>query len=84
MSVKDKKTTYPNVSKQLTQLYDGVLCHNISALMIGGYMQDANLSQRHLFMDEMDIDLDVLGATVLDRVGRHADNADVVAVDDGG
>jgi len=33
--------------------------------------------------DELDVDLDMLGATMMDRVGGHIDRADVVAIDNG-
>jgi len=45
-------------------------------------MEDTNFSKSHLLADEVDVDLDVLGTTVVDRVGCHVDSADVVAVDD--
>ena len=45
-------------------------------------MKNMNFAKSHLLADEVDVDLDVLGTTVVDRVGCHVDSADVVAVDD--
>jgi hypothetical protein len=42
--------------------------------------ENANLSQSHLLADEVDVDLDMLGTTMMDGVGSHIDNADIVAV----
>jgi hypothetical protein len=44
-------------------------------------MEDANLPQGHLLTNEVDVDLDMLGATVVDRISSHVDGANVVAVD---
>ena len=43
-------------------------------------MEDPNLSQGHLFADEVNVDLDMLRATMMDRVGGHVDRADVVTI----
>ena len=47
-------------------------------------MNNTDFAQGHLLMDEVDVDLNVLGMAVMDRVGCHIDSADVVAVDDSG
>ena len=45
-------------------------------------MKNTNFAKSHLLTDEVDVDLDVLGTTVVDRVGCHVDSADIIAVDD--
>ena len=47
-------------------------------------MENSNLAESHLLTDEVDVNLDVLGTVVVDRVGCHVDNADVVTVNDCG
>ena len=47
-------------------------------------MENANLAESHLLTDEMDVDLNVLGTAMVDRVGCHIDSADVVTVDNCG
>lgn len=39
------------------------------------------MSQGDHFMDKMDVDLNVLTATMIDRVGHHVDGANIAAVD---
>jgi hypothetical protein len=45
-------------------------------------MEHSDLPQGNLLTDEVDVNLDVLRAAVMDRVGCHVDSTDVVAVDD--
>ena len=47
-------------------------------------MDDAKVTQGDAFPDEMNVQLDVLGPTVMHRVLAHVDRGDVVAVGDGG
>jgi len=47
-------------------------------------MKNTNFAKSYLLADEVDVDLDVLGMTVVDRVGCHVDNANIVAVDNCG
>ena len=47
-------------------------------------MENSNLAESHLLTDEVDVNLDVLGTAVVDRVGCHVDSADVVTVDNCG
>jgi hypothetical protein len=44
-------------------------------------MDNAYLTNGDLLMDEVKINLHMLGLLMLDRVGREVDEADVVAVD---
>jgi hypothetical protein len=44
-------------------------------------MQNADMADGNAFPHEVEINLDVLGALVLDGVGGHVDGADVVAID---
>ena len=45
-------------------------------------MENTDFPQGDL-ADEVDVDLDMLGAIMMDRVGGHIDRADVVAIDNG-
>lgn len=47
-------------------------------------MQHTNLSQCNLRRDEVDVNLDMLCATMIDRVDLHIDRVHVVTVDDRG
>ena len=44
-------------------------------------MKDTNITSGNPLSDEVEVDLDVLGALMLNGVGGHVDGADVVAVD---
>ena len=44
-------------------------------------MHNTNFTKRDLLANEMDIDLDVLGPSVMNRVGYHVDSTDVVTED---
>ena len=44
-------------------------------------MKNSELAQSYLLADEVDVDLDVLRAAMVDGVGSHVDGAHVVAVD---
>jgi len=39
------------------------------------------LFESHFFVDEVDVDLDVLCATIMDGVGSHIKRTDIIAVD---
>jgi hypothetical protein len=45
-------------------------------------MEHPNLSQSNLLTDEVNVDLNILRAAMMDRVGGHVDSTDIVAVDD--
>jgi len=47
-------------------------------------MENTDFTESHLLMDKMDVDLNVLGTAVVDRIGCHVNNVDVVTVDNGG
>jgi hypothetical protein len=70
--------------KLCEELYREALCHDVSKLVSGGNMKNLDLSKRHLLANEVNVDLDVLRASVVDRVGRHIDGTHVVTVDNGG
>ena len=42
-------------------------------------MKDANLSHGHLLANQVDVDLDMLGATVVDGISSHVNGANIVA-----
>jgi hypothetical protein len=46
-------------------------------------MVHAELAEGNFFPDEVNVQLDVLGSPVMDRVPGHVDRRDVVAVDYG-
>jgi hypothetical protein len=47
-------------------------------------MEDINVPDDNTLVDKLDINLNMLGALVLDRVGGEVDSTDVVAVDQSG
>jgi len=55
--------------------------HDISELVRRGNMKNSNMSQTDLLTDEVDVDPDVLGAAMMDRIGHHVDSANIVAID---
>ncbi len=59
------------------------LGHEIGELMRRRNMEHMDLSQSHLFPNKVDVNLNVLGAAVVYRVGGHVGNTDVVAKDNG-
>jgi hypothetical protein len=44
-------------------------------------VKNSNFAKRHLLMDKVDVYLNVLGATMLHKIGCHVDGRDVIAVD---
>jgi hypothetical protein len=46
-------------------------------------MEHPNLSQGNLVVDKVNVDLDVLRATMVDMISGHIDGANIVTVDDG-
>ena len=46
-------------------------------------MKNPNLTERHLLTNEVDVDLDVLRAAMLDRVTSHVNSTDVITEDNG-
>jgi len=44
-------------------------------------MKDPNLAKGHLLAHKVNVNLNMLRALVVDRIGRHVDGADVVAED---
>ena len=47
--------------------------------MCGRHMENPDLTKRHLFSDKVYVDLDVLGAAMLNRIRCHVYGADIVA-----
>ena len=45
-------------------------------------MENTNLSQNNFLAYEVDVDLNMLGTTMMDGVGGHIDSTNIVAVDD--
>jgi hypothetical protein len=46
-------------------------------------VQDADITNGHTFRHEVEVDLDMLGALVLNEVDGDVDNTDVVTIDEG-
>ena len=44
-------------------------------------MKNPNLTERHLLTNEVDVDIDVLCAAMLDRVTGHVNSTDVITED---
>ena len=70
--------TGPEIREQLNMQAFG---HDISELVCRGNMKNSNMSQTDLLTDEVDVDPDVLGAAMMDRIGHHVDSANIVAID---
>ena len=47
-------------------------------------MKDTNITSGNPLSDEVEVDLDVLGALMLNRVGGHVHRADIVTIDQDG
>jgi hypothetical protein len=45
-------------------------------------MHDADITDDNTFLDEVEVNLDMIGALVLNRVGEEIDDTDVVTVDE--
>jgi hypothetical protein len=60
------------------------LCEDISELGGGGHMKNTESTNGHAFSDEVEVDLHMLGALMLDGLGGEVDDANVVVVDDAG
>jgi hypothetical protein len=73
--------TGPKIGEELNRK---TLRHDVRKLMGGRNMKNSNLPQGHLLADEVDVDLDMLHAPMMDQVGCHIDSTDVVTVDNGG
>ena len=71
--------TGPKIQKQL---YGETLGHDVRELVCREDMENANLSQSNLLADEVDVDLDMLGTTMMNVVGSHIYSADIVTADD--
>jgi hypothetical protein len=55
------------------------LCENVYEL---GGRQDVHIINGNAFSHEVEVDLDVLGALVLNGVSEEVDDADVIAIDE--
>ena len=69
--------------KVCEQLYRELFGHDVHELVGGWHVEDTDFPQRDLLADEVDINLDMLGATMMDSVGDHIDRADIVTIDNG-
>jgi hypothetical protein len=45
-------------------------------------MHDADIADDNTFLDEVEVDLDMLGVLMLNGVGGEVDDADIVIVDE--
>jgi hypothetical protein len=71
-------------SKISEELNQKTLRHDVRKLMRGGNMKYPNLSQGHLLTYEVEVDLNVLHALMVDRVCCHIDSAHIVIIGDHG
>lgn len=46
-------------------------------------MRHLKLSQSHLLTDEVDVGLNMFGATVMHRISSHVNNSNIVTIDNG-
>jgi len=77
--ITDAKTG-PKLSEQWSWK---ALRHDVRELVRGRHMEDPDLTQGHLLTDEVDVNLDVLRATMMNRIDYHVDCTNVVAIDNG-
>ena len=47
-------------------------------------MKNSNVTNSHLFPNKVNVQLDMLGAAMMNRVGGEVDRGDIVAVDHSG
>lgn len=59
------------------------LNHDVHELMCRGDMDDTDLPQSNLLTDEVDANLDMLRATMMNQIDYHVDCTNVVAIDNG-
>jgi hypothetical protein len=69
----------PKISKQLSRQAFG---HYIRVLVGRRNMQYADLAQSDLLVDKVNINLDMLGAPMMNRIGRHVDCTHIVTIND--
>ena len=60
------------------------LRENVRELLVTRNVKHPELADGHFFPDEVDIELDMLGAPVMYWILGHVDRGDIVAVDNGG
>jgi len=71
--------TGPKINKQL---YRKALCHNVSKLMRRRNMKNMNLSQGNILANKMNINLNMLGPSMMNWIGSHINCTDIVTIDD--
>lgn len=69
--------------KVTEQPYRQSLSHDVRELVYGGDMEDVDLPLSNLLADEVEVNLDVLRVTVVNRIDCHVDCTNVVAIDNG-
>ena len=60
------------------------LRHDVDELLRRRDVEDPDAPESHLLTNEVDIELNMLRSTMMDRVGGEVDSGDVVAVDERG
>jgi hypothetical protein len=71
--------TGPKISKQLSRQAFG---HDICVLVGRRNMQYADLAQSDLFADKVNVNLDMFGASMMNRICHHVDCTHIVAIND--
>jgi hypothetical protein len=59
------------------------LSEDVHELGCHWHVQDADITDGHVFPHKVKVDLDILHALVLNGVGGEVDSADIVTVDEG-
>ena len=55
-------------------------CHDIGELLIGGHMENSDTTKCDVLPDEVNVELNMLRPSVMDRVGSEIHRGDVVTV----
>jgi hypothetical protein len=62
-------------------LYRKALGHDVSKLARGRDMKNTNLAQSHFLADEVNVNLNVLRSSMVNRISSHVNNTDIVTKD---
>jgi len=69
--------TRPKLSKQL---YKKALSHGVSILMQARNTKNTNFSQGDLLADEVDVNLNMLHLSMMNRIGCHIDSTNIFTI----
>ena len=77
-------TNVTTVSKLLKYRCWETLGEDIDVLGCRGDMENSNMTEGDTLLNKVEINLNVLRALMLDRIGGEVDSTDVVAINQGG